>query len=491
MSPSGYSRRRAGAPNEVLLSLAWAIFGMGLALVYPSTDWQATVGVLMISQAFCGALVWRRFKMTSAAVLPDFLTIFLFMQFVSNTLTALGQIVRGYRDELGMIGESLTWQDPVPTQYLFQAELIFLLATVVFTLTWRRLEGRKPLAVWQVPAPKAMWWTYCLALVAYLVLSASPIGSAFGATLELMKLFSIGALAVLLWGRTEYALGRKKSWLPILALVPLYIFALRSGMKGEIALVSLPILLPIFRRMNFNRLLLLGGFIAIVVLFVFPFSQAWREANWDSWGGFENANISEVASRVFSSWEQNGLLGTAAEGTAKWLSRGSSAEQGGLVMMLAERDGLLGPVLLEGLTTIFVPRFLWPEKPLYQPGAWFTWYLGNASSPETATTSTAMMLPTELYWMFGIFGVLFGMALLAVLYFYTWRYLMRRAIRGLVPLVALFGLLATAGGLESIHTIYAISSPIILVVYVVAFNRLQRLFSPGLSRMGVKKRGAS
>lgn len=487
MSPSSYSRRRAGAP-DVLLSFAWAIFGMGLALVYPSTDWQATVGVLMISQAFCGALVWRRFKMTSAAVLPDFLTIFLFMQFVSNTLTALGQIVGGYRDEFGTIGENLIWQDPVPTQYLFQAELIFLLATVVFTLAWRLLEGRKPLAVWQAPAPKAMWWAYGLALVAYLVLSATPIGSAFGATLELMRLFSIGALAVLLGGGGEYALGRKKSWLPILALAPLYVLALRSGMKGEIALVSLPILLPAFRRMNFNRLLLLGGFAAIVVLFVFPFSQAWREANWNY---NERAGISEVASQVFSRWEQNGLLETAAEGTAKWLSRGSTAEQGGLVMMIAERDGLLGPVLLEGLATIFVPRFLWPEKPLYLPGAWFTWYLGQASSPETATTATAMMLPTELYWMFGIFGVLFGMALLAVLYFYTWRYLMRRAIREMVPLVALFGLLATAGGLESIHTIYAISSPIILVVYVVAFERLQRLFSPRLSRMGVKKRGAS
>src|SRR5262249_28754540 len=154
--------------------------------------------------------------------------------------------------------------------------------------------------------------------------------------------------------------------------------------------------------------------------------------------GEENASITTVASHVFSMWEQDGLLQTAAESSAQWLARGSSAEEGGLVMQLAEREGLLGPVLIEGLATIFIPRFLWPDKPLYQPGAWFTWYLGEAASPETATTSTAMLLPTELYWMFGIFGVLGGMMLLSVIYFFIWRDLMRRAARGLVASGALF-----------------------------------------------------
>lgn len=46
-------------------------------------------------------------------------------------------------------------------------------------------------------------------------------------------------------------------------------------------------------------------------------------------------------------------------------------------MQLAERDGFIGAVLIEGLSSIFVPRFLWPEKPSYMPGAWFTWYLGG------------------------------------------------------------------------------------------------------------------
>lgn len=492
MNTSSYSRGLSGAPGIRSLALAWALFGLGLALVYPSADWQATVGVLMVSQAFCGALAWRRLRMTAAAVLPDFLTLFLLMQFVNKSLTALGQIVIGYGEAAGRVGEYLSIGESVPTKYMYQAELVFLLATALFTLTCRLLErSRRPPAVWQAPAAKVMWWTYGLSLVAHLVLSYSPSGSSLGITQELMKFFSVGALAVLLGGRTDYALGGRRSWLPILALMPLYVLALRSGMKGEVALVSLAILLPAVRHLNLNRSLLLGGFVVLVVLFVFPFSQAWRQANWAGYRGYENADISTVASRVLSSWEQDGLLETAAASTAQWLSRGSSAEAGGLVMQLAERDGLIGPILIEGLTTIFIPRFLWPDKPLYMPGAWFTWYLGDARSPETATSSTAMMLPTELYWMFGILGVLIGMPLLGMLYFYIWKYLIRRAVRGLVSSVALFALLTSSAALESTHAIYAISGPIILLVYVVVYDCLKRLFFPGLSPMAVRKPASS
>lgn len=484
--------QRSHLTEAVPLAAAWTLVGLGLALLYPAADWQATAGVLMVSQAFCGTLAWHRSRRTAAAVLPDFLTMLLFMQFVTKSLTAAGVVVRANPDLYGEVGERLLWRESVPMEYQFQAELVFLSATVVFALVWRVLEGRTPLAVWREPPPRAMWWTYALALVAYVGLGASPLGRSFGASLELMKMFSIGALAVLLGGRTDYRLGGRKSWLAIAALAPLYLLALRTGMKGEVAVVSMPFLFPMFRQFNLRRALLLAGFVVGVVLFVFPFSQAWREANWSGAERGVAADVPEVAFHVYSRWQRYGLLETATASTAQWLARGSSAEQGGLVMMLAEQDGLLGPVLLEGLATIFVPRFLWPDKPLYQPGAWFTWYLGYADSPETATSSTAMMLPTELYWMFGTAGVVLGMAVMAVLYFWTWRLLLRRSARGLVPLVALFALLArSGGGLEEIHTIYAISSPLILLVYVVLFDFAQRILMPVLAGRVVRRRVGS
>ena len=254
-------------------------------------------------------------------------------------------------------------------------------------------------------------------------------------------------------------------------------------------MVMLPILLPVFRRMTLQRFAFLGVFFVFIVLFLFPFSNAWRDANWEGQNREQTYGISDVASRVVSSWERIGFIETAADSTAKWLSRGSSAEMGGLVMQLAAQDGFIGPVLINGLATIFIPRFLWSDKPSYAPGAWFTWYLGNAQSPEAATTSTAMMMPTELYWMFGLPGVVLGMAVLSLLYFKVWSYLVQASNNRLVPLVALFAMLARAGGMEEIHTIYAISSPIIFLVYVLVFDKLHRtfMFSPS-KRVALKGR---
>ncbi|BAL23241.1 hypothetical protein [Azoarcus sp. KH32C] len=467
-----------------LLGLVWGFLGVLVIVAFPADAWQATVGVLMLGQAYCGVIVLHRFRLTEKAVMPDFLTLMLLMQLFSKTLTALGLVVSGNAAEAGMIGAVLAVREIVPFEYQFQAELVFLLAAIVFTLIWRRLEGKHPVSIMVEPAPRTMFMIYAVSLGTYLLLSAAGLLAALGMTAELLRLFSIGAIAVLLGGRTKYALGKPKSWLALLALFPLYVMALQTGMKGEAALVSLPILLPIFRRMTLNRAMLLLGCAVVIVVFLFPFTQEWRKANWEHAGGSatQKTDIAEVASRVIARWERDGFTETAAESAANWLTRGASAEQGGLVMQIAERDGLIGPVLIEGLASIFIPRFLWPGKPQYMPGAWFTWYLGKADSPESATTSTAMMLPTELYWMFGIPGVLIGMGLLGWLYFATSRYLIQRATLHLIPLVGYFAFLARASGLQEIHTIYAASSPIVLLVYVMIFDRLQRAFFPGRLR---------
>jgi len=102
------------------------------------------------------------------------------------------------------------------------------------------------------------------------------------------------------------------------------------------------------------------------------------------------------------------------------------------------------------------------------------------------------MLPTELYWMYGISSLSLGMFLLAVLIFAVWRYLTLRASEGrIVHSVALFALLANAIVLESTHVIYAFSGPIILLVYVVTLEYLLRYFFPWLSPTLAKDRSSS
>jgi hypothetical protein len=464
------------------LSTSWGLLGISLNLMFPPDAWQATAGVLMMTQAFCIALAWRRLRETAEDLLPDFLTVFLLFQFLQKMITVLSLLVRAYGAEMDAIAFIFDLQGDIENIYRWKAELVFFAATFLFTLGWLIVEHchRQRTEVREPPV-QALWWIYGLSMALFLAGSATGIAAVAGQADSLFRLLALGSLAVLLGGRSQFAIGRQYSWFSLAALIPLYLFSLRSGMKSEIALVSLPVLLPIIRRLTLPRMGFLLGFMLCVVLFIFPFSNEWRKANWDHWGGTENAGIAEVSSRVFSRWATEGMVTTAGESSAEWLIRGSSADMGGLVMQISDRDGHIGGVPIKGLVYIFIPRLLWPEKPLFSPGAWFTWYLGNAPSPETATSASAMMLGTEMYWMYGLSGVLIGMTLLGVLYAWCWKWLVGMSEKGPIPSAALFVLLATAIRLEEANTLYAISGPITLLVYVYLFHQIQLLTLPRLS----------
>lgn len=474
----------------MLVAFVWGFAGFLIsAVLYDPESWPATVGVVMITQAFAGGIAWVRLGASRNAVLPDFLTIFLTFQVINKTLTFLNLLVRGSGIEgvrsIGVGFEELT---PLTNVFRWQAEWVFLAGTVLFTIGWLLVERRRPLFIFFDPAPKTLWRAFFLSLAIYVLISWS--GIAVGMLATLLRLFSLGALAVLFAGNSRFALGRDQSWLTLAALAPFLFLALQSGVKGEFALVALPILLPILRRMTALRLLAVASFIAIVVLIVFPISEEARLANWASYGGNENAGTAELLSRVKRKWDQEGIITTAVDGAFSWLARGSTADIGGLVMQIADRDGHLGPELIKGLLYIFVPRVLWPEKPSFTPGAWFTWYLGHAPSPEAATSATATMLPTEIFWMFGWLGVLIGMILLGGLYALIWKALNGMSMRSLIAQLALFAFVIRAANLESSHSLYAVAEPVTFFVYVMIMITVQKLMAspskPAISRKGLR-----
>ena len=483
MGPAQDAPRTMFHPLAVdMLAVAWGVAGCLFAVFYGASEWPALVGVMMVSQAFCGRLVWYRFRETQQAVLPDFLSLLLFSKLYTKTLTILAVLANENADSMGSVGaesSSLMMEiSYVPMGYQFQAELVFLTATLIFTYLWLWLERGRLLAVWREPPTTAAWQFYAATILAYFGLGA--FGTGFRELQGICQNCSLAAIAILLGGSSVYALGSRRSWLAVLALAPVTVQALRSGMKSQMALVLLPILLPIFRRrLTIPRLTAIAGVVVLILLFVIPFSNTWRERNWYR---HESVDIAKVASQVSIQWEREGVLQTSINSTAQWLSRNSTSIMGGLVMEVAQRDGFLGPVLLRNLTVVFIPRFLWPEKPSYAPGAWFTWYLGYASSPETATSSTAIMLFTELYWMFGAAGMVACTILITFLLFYVYRHLFRKSGTGPAYLGGLYCMLMMTPMFEEESTIYVLSSPIILLVYVAILDRLQKVAFPSLSK---------
>ena len=61
----------------------------------------------------------------------------------------------------------------------------------------------------------------------------------------------------------------------------------------------------------------------------------------------------------------------------------------------------------------FIPRLLWPDKPIISKGSEFTL---NITGDVNSITSTGMSAPGELYWQFGYVAVFFGMFILGLIY---------------------------------------------------------------------------
>jgi hypothetical protein len=104
------------------------------------------------------------------------------------------------------------------------------------------------------------------------------------------------------------------------------------------------------------------------------------------------------------------------------LSRITTFNQLSQVVYLVRRDGYRDGETLDYLGYAFIPRFLWPEKPLIAKGAWFAMEIGQAYTRRdgSISNSVAMTIPGELYLNFGWPGVLLGCLLYGMLLGVFW-----------------------------------------------------------------------
>jgi hypothetical protein len=80
------------------------------------------------------------------------------------------------------------------------------------------------------------------------------------------------------------------------------------------------------------------------------------------------------------------------------------------VIGLVKTNGYYGGAVSSPLIAAFIPRFLWPDKPTIQLGAWFAVQIGMATIGDAgrANNSINMSVPGELYLDFGWIGVVLG-----------------------------------------------------------------------------------
>jgi hypothetical protein len=103
------------------------------------------------------------------------------------------------------------------------------------------------------------------------------------------------------------------------------------------------------------------------------------------------------------------------------LKRGFEASSIAVIAEEVELKGLINGETFYQIRYFFVPRLLWPDKPMMVRGAWFTSYLGNSARETDSTTSIGMEAAGELYWNFGYVGVILGMFVLGAMFGVLWR----------------------------------------------------------------------
>lgn len=459
-------RERSAEAAAIVLALV----GAAVLFFGWSVEELRVSGVILETQAFCVQFGYRRGLIQTRAGLPDFLSNFLAFVAIGKCFTLLA-LWAGPPEWTA----SSPLEEFMKLENQFWAEAIYFVAVVCFTLGWSVLAGnskKSAMGSTEVNEDVLFRWAIAALVIWAGFRMVPPLAGLAG----MAKNCSLAIVFILLAGHGKMQLGAKQQWRALLLLSPLVLQALPTGSKLEVIVAAGPVLMAMLFRPSKRRLAMLAAVAAGVVLVLAPMTNILRGHNWRGEG--QLISVRQAFDIVANDIGRHGVSVVASDGVVEFLDRASSARNGALVYGIAQRDGLLGLESLDKLFVVFVPRFLWPDKPSIAPGAWFTWYLGQAATPDTATTSTGTPVATEFYWMAGWGGTIAGMLILGVMYAVSWRLLKYMGQTSIVMRIGAVSMLFGAMRLEETHAIFAITAPLLIILYLLPFGILEMMLFP-------------
>ncbi|MGO8731227.1 MAG: hypothetical protein ACLQVM_00360, partial [Terriglobia bacterium] len=229
-----------------------------------------------------------------------------------------------------------------------------------------------------------------------------------------------GTLALIVATIERYYRRHDRLWriLFTAVLISEVFWGLISGMKGLVLQNFLVVALVssfVMRKLNLRWFVIL--FFGLVL--IYPFVDAYRSV---LGGGVKVTSFAAAAEAGQVALSKTGEYESTAgdlgrDGLDRALTRLDLLTSVAQVLTLGARASMVkGNVQWWMLPFYpFVPRFLWPSKPLLQEGAWFTVAL-SVGSGDAATigSSTAITYPGDLYLQFGWLGIPVGMFILGV-----------------------------------------------------------------------------
>jgi hypothetical protein len=271
---------------------------------------------------------------------------------------------------------------------------------------------------------------YVIGLTGLLIPSLlNPLGSALSPLVAYAPITAVSCFAL---GARESTLTRPGFGLLLLiGTAGLVAGSLNSGAKSELMLSFFPALWFILvYHQRWLPLAAVGGMLIYSVVFqVVTISRMNSRYYADPQSVTQRTELANQIVDAFRQWLQGARVAqedSSSEGsddseTHKFLMREFQPSAVAFIAHEVREGGLFMGTTLDYVGYALVPRILWPDKPRVIRGGWFTFMLGMADSPDSATTNTAQYAAGELYWNFGLPGVLVGMALLGALVGRLWQ----------------------------------------------------------------------
>lgn len=241
--------------------------------------------------------------------------------------------------------------------------------------------------------------------------------ASLGAIAGVMHFGSTTALAAFLLSRDP---NRRNGYFWLLGIGGTIIeFAtnLNSGSKAYLMFSFLPFLWLFLRDAKLRRFVpaLSIGMVALYFSVIAPVVMASRSGNVD--------NRESAMTRIMRTYSRGGYEDDAGadKQLPKYLERAFDATATACIYGEVQRTGFMYGDGLDYMIYAFVPRIFWPDKPTVTRGAWFSEYLGQARTEESATTSLGQSAAGELYWNFGWPGIIMGMTFLGAVIGKLWK----------------------------------------------------------------------
>jgi hypothetical protein len=297
-------------------------------------------------------------------------------------------------------------------------------------------------------------------------------GISFGPLEQAASLLFTAGVAAIYFIAVQRTSSKGKLYLSIAMGLPLSALALNSGMKEEIFFPLIPTAIIFWA--NFRhwplRISALGS--AVILL---AFSQLYvhhvREISWTNTGDL-NIPTTTLVSSFINSLRDTSII-DALDQTS---SRVNMTTAHAITTTLADNNKHEPFEVFGLIPASVVPRFLWPNKPIMQPGAMHTSrILGHSGHHSELRSATAAGFGAELYlggwWVGVVLGAIFYGWIMATAQQWTFRFGQGFAHKT-VCFIALYWTIR----FDEKHVIYAYTSIIFLVIFVWLLAKITAAF---------------